>query len=120
MKKLTSRLAIIVYKETTEKCGRQQPQSKHMKFFDGIKELFDEFLQFQFDKSTKIILSYMYGKKIYLKKYLVDPEYYKLLCIALSVIKNFKTWMHKDDLSESAYVRKFAEILDVLLARLTM
>ncbi|KAI8084092.1 uncharacterized protein B0P05DRAFT_536137 [Gilbertella persicaria] len=45
-----------------------------------------------------------------------DSEDYKNLCIAVSLIYDFKTWTKEEnDLAEGTYVRKFANILDILL-----
>jgi hypothetical protein len=102
-----------MYEEITKECDRQQHQFECMKGSDGIGGLFDELLQFQFDKNSEKVLSYLDEKKYFEKD--KDSEHYKLLRIVESVIHDFKAWMKEEDLAEGTYVRKFANILDILL-----
>lgn len=76
----------------------------------AIGEIFDELLQFQFDKDDWSLLSHLGDKK---------SENYKLLRIVEEVVHNFKSWKTEDDKHnnyfEIPYQRKYANILDILL-----
>ncbi|KAG1048094.1 hypothetical protein G6F43_009495 [Rhizopus delemar] len=82
-----------------------------------IDNLFDDQLEYRFDKNTNRILQYFDDQKS------AEPDKtsdnYKLFRIVQQAVFNFKFWAKESDevmgsYSENMYLRKFAELMDIL------
>ncbi|KAI9339127.1 hypothetical protein BD770DRAFT_400374 [Pilaira anomala] len=104
------------YNEILQACDKMKSLQPSFNL-SAIDEIFDELLQFQFDKDDWSLLSHLDEKKF--KEKNKKSENYKLLRIVEEVVHNFKSWKIEDDkhnnYAEMTYQRKFANILDILL-----
>ncbi|KAI8046997.1 uncharacterized protein B0P05DRAFT_20511 [Gilbertella persicaria] len=83
--------------------------------YETINNLFDELKQFQFDSDAADIIAYLDSEKN--KETNKENEKYILLSIVSSIINNFNLWKKEEKLSENTYLRKFAEIIDILFKK---
>ncbi|KAK4511069.1 TOR complex subunit lst8 [Mucor velutinosus] len=83
--------------------------------YETINNLFDELKQFQFDSDTASITAYLDNEKN--KETNKESEKYILLSIVSSVINNFNLWKKEEKLAENTYLRKFADIVDILFKK---
>ncbi|KAI8975753.1 hypothetical protein BDF20DRAFT_906888 [Mycotypha africana] len=82
-----------------------------------IDNLFDDLLEHRFDKNVNRTLQYFDDQKFAETDKTSDN--YKLLRIVQQAIFNFKFWAKESDevmdsYSENMYLRKFAELMDIL------
>ncbi|KAG1301380.1 hypothetical protein G6F62_008768 [Rhizopus arrhizus] len=105
-----------IYNEILQACDQMKSLQPSLNL-SVIDEIFDELLQFQFDKDDWSLLSHLDEKKF--KEKNKKSENYKLLRVVEEVVHNFKSWKIEDDkhndYAEMTYQRKFANILDILL-----
>jgi hypothetical protein len=104
------------YKEIMDECEKRRtllPSSITVK----TDNLFDNLLEYRFDKNANRILQYFNDQKS------AEPDKtsdnYKLLRIIQQAVFNFKFWAKESDevmgsYSENMYLRKFAELMDIL------
>lgn len=82
-----------------------------------ITNLFAKLLEFQFDCDCKRVTILLDDMKSAEKD--KESDNYKVLRIVSSLVENFKIWKREEDsqlsLSEMTYVRKLANLLDILL-----
>ncbi|KAI9008985.1 hypothetical protein CLU79DRAFT_711114 [Phycomyces nitens] len=82
-----------------------------------IDNLFDDLLEYRFDKNANRVLQYLDQQKSAEPDKMSDN--YKLLRIVQQAVFNFKFWAKESDevmgsYSENMYLRKFAELIDIL------
>ncbi|KAI9485754.1 MAG: hypothetical protein EXX96DRAFT_18520 [Benjaminiella poitrasii] len=104
------------YKEIMDECEKRRtilPSSITVK----IDNLFDNLLEYHFDKNANRILQYFDDQKS------AEPDKtsdnYKLLRIVQQAVFNFKFWAKESDeamgsYSENVHLRKFAELMVIL------
>ncbi|CAO3692375.1 unnamed protein product [Rhizopus stolonifer] len=114
--KYAAEFDMITYKEIVDECEKRRtllPSAITVK----IDNLFDDLLEYRFDKNTNRILQYFDDQKS------AEPDKisanYKLLHIVQQAVFNFKFWEKESDevmgsYSENMYLRKFAELMDIL------
>ncbi|KAG0757608.1 hypothetical protein G6F62_007207 [Rhizopus arrhizus] len=114
--KYAAEFDMTIYKEIMDECEKRRtllPSSITVK----IDNLFDYLLEYRFDKNTNRILQYFDDQKS------AEPDKtsdgYKLLHIVQQAVFNFKFWAKESDevmgsYSENMYLRKFAELMDIL------
>lgn len=105
------------------KCIRSKRDALQAQFTDNLSPamyeminiVFDELKKYRFDFDLKNINTYLDCEKN--KETDKESDKYILLSIVSSVVNNFRLWKKEDKLSENTYLRKFADIVDVLFQK---
>ncbi|GAA5811522.1 hypothetical protein MFLAVUS_004959 [Mucor flavus] len=109
--KFAAEFDMTTYNQITDECVKRRtllPSSITVK----IDNLFDDILEYRFDKNANRILQYFGDQKSAKPDKTSDD--YKLLHIVQQAVFNFKLWTKESDKVMGSYSENFAELMDIL------